>query len=72
VHVCVPGLSKQLSGFHFLTDAWTKTLPIQTLQYLEESPDPSVAAISSGLILLAVLSLFVGDRVAGLRRLADL
>jgi putative spermidine/putrescine transport system permease protein len=55
----------------FLTDAWTKPLPIQMLQYLEESSDPSVAAISSGLILLAVLSLFVGDRVASLRRLAD-
>jgi putative spermidine/putrescine transport system permease protein len=55
----------------FFTDAWTKTLPIQMLQYVEESPDPTIAAISTGLILLAVLALFVGDRLVGLRRLAD-
>ncbi len=24
----------------FFTDAWTKTLPIQMLQYVEERPDP--------------------------------
>ena len=55
----------------FFTDAWTKTLPIQMLQYVEESPDPTIAAISSGLILLAVLALLVGDRLVGLHRLAD-
>jgi putative spermidine/putrescine transport system permease protein len=55
----------------FFTDAWTKTLPIQMLQYVEESPDPTIAAISTGLILLAVLALFIGDRLVGLRRLAE-
>jgi putative spermidine/putrescine transport system permease protein len=55
----------------FFTDAWTKTLPIQMLQYVEESPDPTIAAISTGLILLAVLALFIADRLVGLRRLAD-
>ena len=55
----------------FFTDAWTKTLPIQMLQYVEESPDPIIAAISSGLILLAVLALFLADRMIGLRRLAE-
>jgi putative spermidine/putrescine transport system permease protein len=55
----------------FFTDAWTKTLPIQMLQYVEESPDPRIAAISAGLILLAVLALVVGDRLVGLKRLAD-
>jgi putative spermidine/putrescine transport system permease protein len=55
----------------FFTDAWTKTLPIQMLQYVEESPDPRVAAISAGLILLAVAALIVGDRLVGLKRLAD-
>jgi len=55
----------------FFTDAWTKTLPIQMLQYVEESPDPIIAAISAGLILLAVLALFVADRLIGLRRLAE-
>jgi putative spermidine/putrescine transport system permease protein len=55
----------------FFTDAWTKTLPIQMLQYVEESPNPTIAAISTGLILLALLTLFIGDRLVGLRRLAD-
>jgi putative spermidine/putrescine transport system permease protein len=55
----------------FFTDAWTKTLPIQMLQYVEESPDPTIAAISTGLILLAVLTLFLADHLVGLRRLAD-
>ena len=55
----------------FFTDAWTKTLPIQMLQYVEERPDPTIAAISTGLILLAVLVLIIGDRLVGLRRLAD-
>ena len=55
----------------FFTDAWTKTLPIQMLQYVEERPDPTVAAISALLILLAVAALVVGDRLVGLRRLAD-
>lgn len=55
----------------FFTDAWTKTLPIQMLQYVEESPDPRIAAISAGLIVLAVLALLVGDRLVGLKRLAD-
>jgi putative spermidine/putrescine transport system permease protein len=55
----------------FFTDAWTKTLPIQMLQYVEESPDPTIAAISSGLILLAVIALIIGDRLVGLKRLAD-
>jgi putative spermidine/putrescine transport system permease protein len=55
----------------FFTDAWTKTLPIQMLQYVEESPNPTIAAISAGLILLAVIALLLGDRLVGLKRLAD-
>ena len=55
----------------FYTDAWTKTLPIQMLQYVEERPDPTIAAISTGLMLLAVVALIIGDRLVGLRRLAD-
>jgi putative spermidine/putrescine transport system permease protein len=55
----------------FFTDAWTKTLPIQMLQYVEERPDPTIAAISTGLILLAIIALIIGDRLVGLRRLAD-
>lgn len=56
----------------FFTDAWTKTLPIQMLQYVEESPDPTIAAISTLLILLSIGVLVLGDRLVGLRRMADL
>jgi putative spermidine/putrescine transport system permease protein len=55
----------------FLTDARNKTLPIKMLQYLEEQPDPSIAAISSGLILLAVIVLILASRTVGLNRMAQ-
>ncbi len=55
----------------FFTDAWTKTLPIQMLQYVDENPDPTIAAISAGLVMLAILALIAGDRLVGLRKLAD-
>ncbi len=53
----------------FLTDAFNRTLPIRMLQYMEESPDPSIAAISTGLILLATVALAVAARTVGLNRL---
>jgi len=55
----------------FLVDARHKTLPILMLQYLEENPDPTIAAISSGLILVTIGVLLLADRLVGLRRLAD-
>ncbi|CAN5743254.1 ABC transporter permease [soil metagenome] len=55
----------------FLTDARNKTLPIEILHYLEESPDPTIAAISSCLILLAIVVLFIAERLVGMRRLAQ-
>lgn len=55
----------------FFTDAWTKTLPIQMLQLVEERPDPMIAAISTLLILLAIVAMIIGDRLVGLKRLAD-
>jgi putative spermidine/putrescine transport system permease protein len=55
----------------FLVDARTKTLPTLMLQYLEENPDPTIAAISSGLILLTIIVLLIADRLVGLRRLAE-
>lgn len=55
----------------FLVDARNKTLPILMLQYLEENPDPTIAAISAGLIVLTILVLVVADRLVGLRRLAE-
>ena len=53
----------------FLTDARSKTLPIRVLQYLEEQPDPTIAAISTLLILLALSVLIVGSRTVGLNRM---
>ncbi|MFN8757811.1 MAG: ABC transporter permease [Tagaea sp.] len=55
----------------FFADAWTKTLPIQMLQYVEENPNPVIAAISAGLILFTVAILIAADRLVGLRRLAS-
>jgi putative spermidine/putrescine transport system permease protein len=56
----------------FFTDAWTKTLPITMLQLVEESPDPAIAAVSTGLIVLAAVALVIGDRLVGLKRLAEI
>ncbi|MCG8446025.1 MAG: ABC transporter permease [Hyphomicrobiales bacterium] len=53
----------------FLTDARNKTLPIKMLQYLEETPDPTIAAISTGLILMALIALMIGARIVGLNRM---
>jgi len=55
----------------FFTDAWTKTLPIQMLQFVEERPDPTIAAISTCLIVLAVIVMIIGDRLVGIRRMAQ-
>jgi putative spermidine/putrescine transport system permease protein len=55
----------------FLTDAHNKTLPIQLLVYLEVSPDPTIAAISSCLIVMTIIFLVIADRLVGLRRLAE-
>jgi putative spermidine/putrescine transport system permease protein len=54
----------------FLVDVRTKTLPIQLLNQLEMSPDPTLAAVSTMLIGLTVLTLIISDRLVGLRRMA--
>jgi putative spermidine/putrescine transport system permease protein len=56
----------------FLVDVRTKTLPIQLLNYLEISPDPTLAAVSTCLIGLTILVLIVCDRLVGLRKMASL
>jgi putative spermidine/putrescine transport system permease protein len=56
----------------FLVDVRTKTLPIQLLNQLETLPDPTVAAISSMLIVGTVIVLFICDRLVGLNRMANL
>ncbi|CAN5261914.1 ABC transporter permease [soil metagenome] len=55
----------------FLTDARSKTLPIEILHQLEEAPDPTIAALSTCLILLAIVVLFAAERMVGMRRLAQ-
>lgn len=56
----------------FLGDVRSKTLPIQMLQYIEESPNPTVAAVSAVLVTLTVLVLILGDRLVGLRKMVAL
>ena len=53
----------------FLVDARTVTLPISIMSYLQYSFDPSVAAISSMLILLTFALAIVLERGFGLARL---
>jgi putative spermidine/putrescine transport system permease protein len=56
----------------FLTDARVKTLPIQMLNFLDEAPDPSLAAMSAVMILMTLVVLLVCDRIVGVRRLANM
>jgi len=56
----------------FLTDARVKTLPIQMLNFLDEAPDPSLAAMSAVMIVMTLVVLFVCDRIVGVRRLANM
>jgi len=56
----------------FLVDVRTKTLPIQLLNQLEMSPDPTVAATSALLILATIAALIVCDRLVGLKRMATI
>jgi putative spermidine/putrescine transport system permease protein len=56
----------------FLTDVRNKTLPIQLLNTIEMSPDPTLAALSTVLIVLTILALVLCDRLVGLRRMASI
>ena len=56
-------------------DAWlvlrgTKTLPIKMLQYIEEAPDPTLAALSTLILAGTIVLLVLSDRVVGLHRMA--
>ena len=55
----------------FFTDARNKTLPIRMLQYLEETPDPTIAAMSTLLILMALFVLTVSARTVRLNRMIE-
>jgi putative spermidine/putrescine transport system permease protein len=54
----------------FLTDVRTKTLPIKMLQYIEEAPDPTLAALSALMLLATAVLLVASDRMVGLHRMA--
>lgn len=54
----------------FLSDASHVTLPIQILKYLEIGTDPSVAAISTLMLLMTLVSLFIADRLVGVRNVS--
>lgn len=56
----------------FLVDVRTKTLPIQLLNQLEMSPDPTVAATSALLIMATIAALIVCDRLVGLKRMTTI
>ena len=54
----------------FLGCAHTNTLPVVMLSYLEHQFDPSVAAASSIQLLVAVIGLFIVERIYGLDAMA--
>jgi putative spermidine/putrescine transport system permease protein len=54
----------------FLTDARVKTLPIKMLQYIDEAPDPTLAALSTLILLATIVLLMASDRLFGLHRMA--
>ncbi|MBM3504443.1 MAG: ABC transporter permease [Alphaproteobacteria bacterium] len=52
----------------FLTSARTNTLPLAILSYVEFNFDPSIAAISTMLILFSLGAAVILERVVGLRK----
>lgn len=53
----------------FFGSASTNTLPVVMLSYMENQFDPSIAAISTVQMLIAVLCLLLLDRIYGIERL---
>lgn len=56
---------------YFFGSATTNTLPVVMLSYLETSFDPSIAALSTFQLAIAVVALWAIDRIYGLRQLAS-
>lgn len=82
-HVTLPGLAPGLiagmifafiisfdnvSISLFLANARTNTLPLSLMSYVEYNLDPSVAAVSTLLILMALVVAIALERFAGLRK----
>lgn len=51
----------------FLASARTITLPVKILHTIEETSDPTIAAISSVFIVLSLILLLIVERTAGLK-----
>jgi putative spermidine/putrescine transport system permease protein len=79
---CIPGLAAgAFFAFNisfdeavlslFLRGPTLTTLPVQIYGQLEFSPDPSVAAVSTIMIALTVVLIFVIDRMLGLTKFAS-
>jgi putative spermidine/putrescine transport system permease protein len=56
----------------FLTNPTLTTLPIQMLNFVQWVMDPTISAVSTIYLLLAVAALLVADRWVGLRQFAGL
>jgi putative spermidine/putrescine transport system permease protein len=54
----------------FMTGPAYQTLPIRIYNYLSDQVDPTVAAVSSMLILMSLVLVFLLDRVGGLKALS--
>lgn len=52
----------------FLAHARTNTLPITLMSYVEYNSDPSIAAISTLLVVMALIAAVVLERTIGLRK----
>jgi putative spermidine/putrescine transport system permease protein len=55
----------------FLRSPEVVTLPIQIYTQLEFSPDPSIAAVSTLMIMMTILLIVVSDRILGIQRVAN-
>ena len=54
---------------YFFGSAQTNTLPVVMLSYMENQFDPSIAAISTVQMLIAIVALLILDRIYGIERL---
>jgi len=53
----------------FIAGVKTETLPIRMLNHVQDMNDPLIAAVSTALILLAIVSVVVFERLFGLQKL---
>ncbi len=53
----------------FIASATTTTLPVRMFNYIQDSIDPLICAVSALLILFTIIAMLVIDRVYGLERL---